>query len=96
MKAKVPLYETLNIQLRGFDYAILESYQKLVNTIATNMDINVEDSWATPAQHLQISTYKPNSDIVDSKYLLKNYERTVQITDISGLQVGKYKKERFC
>lgn len=87
MKPKIPLYDILNIQMRGYDYAILESYQKLVHRIATNMDINVDDAWATPAQHLQIVTYKPNTEIVDSKYSLKNYERTVQVTDISGPQV---------
>lgn len=87
MKSKIPLHDTLNIQMRGFDYSILESYQKLVNRIATNMDINVEDGWATPAQQLQITTYRPNSEIVESKYSLNNYERTVQITDISGPQV---------
>lgn len=87
MKSKIPIYDTLNIQMRGYDYSVLESYQKLVCRIATNMDINVEDAWAIPAQHLQIVTYKPNSEIVDSKYLLKNYERTVQITDINGPQV---------
>lgn len=87
MKSKVPLYDTLNIQLRGYDFAILESYQKLVHNIAKNMDVNVEDGWATPAQDLQISTYKPNSEIVASQYQLKRYERTVQVTDISALQV---------
>lgn len=89
MKSKVPLHDTIDIQMRGFDYTILESYQKLLHRIANNMDINVEDAWAIPAQHLQIATYKPNSEILDSRYLLKNYERIVQITDISGPQVGK-------
>lgn len=88
MKSKVPLHDAINIQMRGFDYPILENYQKLVHRIANNMDINVEDAWATPAQHLNISTYKPNSEIVESKYSLKNYERTVQVTDISGPQVS--------
>lgn len=87
MKSKVPLYDTLNIQMRGFDFAVLENYQKIVDNVARNMDINVEDAWATPAQELQITTYKRNSEIVDSKYLLKNYERTVQVTDISAMQV---------
>lgn len=87
MKSKVPLYDTLNVQLRGYDYPVLESYQKFLHTMAKNMDIDVEDCWATPAQELQISTYKPQSEIVANTYLLKKYERTVQITDISAFQV---------
>lgn len=87
MKPKVPLYDTLNIQLRGYDFPVLESYQKLLHNIARNMDVNVEDAWAIPAQDLQVSNYKPNSEIVATQYFLKKYERTVQVTDISALQV---------
>lgn len=87
MKSKLPLYDTLNIQMRGYDFPVLESYQKLVHNIAKNMDVEVEDAWATPAQHLQVSSFKPNSEIVANQYLLKKYERTVQVTDISALQV---------
>lgn len=94
MKSKVPLYDTLNIQMRGFDFAVLENYQKIVDNLAKNMDINVEDAWATPAQDLQVVTYKRDSEIVDTKYLLKNYERTVQVTDITAMQVRGYSS--FC
>lgn len=87
MRSKVPLHDKLNIQMRGYDFAVLENYQKLVHNLASNMDIEVEDAWGTPAQELQIITYKPNSEVVDSKYLLKNYERTVQVTDISAMEV---------
>ncbi|CAH0560482.1 unnamed protein product [Brassicogethes aeneus] len=87
MKSKVPLYDTLNIELRGYDYPILESYQKYLNKLITNMDITVEDAWATPAQDLQLTTYKPNSELVNTQYKLRKYHRTLQITDISSLQL---------
>lgn len=87
MKSKVPLYDTLNIELRGHDYPVLESYQKYLHNIISDMDINVEDCWALPAQDMQITTYKPNSEIVNAQYKLKVYHRTVQITDISSVQV---------
>lgn len=88
MKSKVPLYDTLNIQLRGHDFAVLENFQKFVHSIAKNADVDVEDCWGVPAQDIQVSTYKPNSEIVTNQYLLRNYERTVQITDVSAQQVG--------
>lgn len=87
MKPKIPLYDTLNIQLRGYDYPVLENFQKLVNKIVKAMEINVEDSWAVPAHSLQVITYKPKTDVINSQYKLKLFERTVQITDISSPQV---------
>lgn len=87
MKSKVPLYDTVNIQLRGHDFAVLESFQKFVHNIVKNADVDVEDCWGVPAQDIQVTMYKPNSEIVTSQYLLKNYERTVQITDVSAQQV---------
>ncbi|KAH1021161.1 hypothetical protein HUJ04_010709 [Dendroctonus ponderosae] len=63
MRPKVSLYDTLNIQLRGYDYPVLESYQKYIHNIIKNMNVNVEDAWAIPAQDFQISTYKPLSEV---------------------------------
>lgn len=51
------------------------------------MEINVEDSWAVPHQEIQVSTLKPKSEVVNAQYILKTYERTVQITDITSTQV---------
>ncbi|KAJ8938731.1 hypothetical protein NQ318_005586 [Aromia moschata] len=87
LKSKVPLYDTLNIQLKGYDYPVLESYQKFVHNLLRNMDVNVEECWAVPAQHMQMSLYKPKSEIVSAQHLLRIYERTVQITDVSTLQL---------
>lgn len=96
MKPKVPLYDTLNIQLRGYDFPVLESYQKYLHTIIKNLDINVEDAWACPAQELQISTYKPKSEIVNTQYKLLMYSRTVQITDVSSTQVNQVNIKICC
>lgn len=78
------MYDTLNIQLRGYDYAILESYQKFIHNLLKNMDINVEDAWATPHQDIQVTVLKPNTETVNTQYNLKLYDRTVQITDVSN------------
>ncbi|XP_065340963.1 large ribosomal subunit protein mL48 [Cloeon dipterum] len=82
MKSKVPLYDTLNIQMKGYDYPLLESYQKFVHTIASNMDIDVEECWATPPQNFKINTFKPNSTVLDKEFKLSLYERNVQIVDM--------------
>ncbi|KAJ3658183.1 hypothetical protein Zmor_009939 [Zophobas morio] len=87
MKSKVPMYDTLNIQLRGHDYPILENYQKFVHNLMKNMEVNVEDAWGTPHQEIQITTLKAKSEIVTAQYNLKTYERTVQITDVVSTQL---------
>lgn len=87
MKSKIPLYDTLNIKLRGYDFSVLEEYQKLVHSLVKNMDINMEETWPVPAQKWDITTYKSNSELIASQYQLQLYQRVVQITDITSLQV---------
>jgi len=43
LKPDIPEYEEVNIQIKGYDFAVLESFQKLVHSIAENMDIEVSD-----------------------------------------------------
>ncbi|CAG9823122.1 unnamed protein product [Phaedon cochleariae] len=87
MKSKIPLHDLINIQLKGYDYPVLENYQKFLHHLLKNMEVNVEECWAAPAQHMQISAYKPKSEIVNAQYNLMIYERTLQITDISSFQL---------
>lgn len=42
MKPKVPLSPVVNVQIKGYVYPILENYQRLIDTIATNMDIDID------------------------------------------------------
>lgn len=44
LKPKIPEFEAVNIQIKGYDYAILESYQSLVHRIAKALEIEVEDA----------------------------------------------------
>ncbi|XP_022235533.1 uncharacterized protein LOC106475790 isoform X1 [Limulus polyphemus] len=43
LKPSVPLYEVLNVQVKGHDFAVLEQFAKYVHNIALKMDIEVED-----------------------------------------------------
>lgn len=43
MKPKYPQYETINIQVKGYDYSILENYQKFVHNMAESMDLDICD-----------------------------------------------------
>jgi len=44
-KSKIPLYNTLNIQLKGYDFPVLESYQGFVHHIAEVMGVEVADGY---------------------------------------------------
>ncbi|KAK5644238.1 hypothetical protein RI129_008083 [Pyrocoelia pectoralis] len=87
-KPKIPAYDVINVKLHGYDYCILESYQKWLHNVMKNMNLDVENGWAVPAQHLQINTYKPNTDIVNSQFDLRVYERTLQINTVTSLQLS--------
>lgn len=43
MKPKYPVYETINIQIKGYDFSILESYQKFIHRMADSMDLDIAD-----------------------------------------------------
>lgn len=81
----MPIYDTLNIQITGYDYPILENFQKFIHDTCTTMDVNmVEDSWALPPKHEKITKLKPGTAIVDANYELKTYKRVVQIVDVKA------------
>lgn len=87
MVSKIPLYDQLNIVFRGYDYPVLENYQKFVHKLLKNMDVEVEDCWGLPAQQMQVTKLKPRSDIVESQFHLKLYQRVIQIVDVKSTVV---------
>jgi large subunit ribosomal protein L48 len=36
LKPDIPEYEEINVQIKGYDFAVLESFQKFVHTTAEN------------------------------------------------------------
>lgn len=44
LKPKYPLYPQLNVQIRGYDFPILECYQSWIHKVAEAMDFDV-DEW---------------------------------------------------
>ncbi|EEB15844.1 mitochondrial 50S ribosomal protein 48, putative [Pediculus humanus corporis] len=80
-KTKTPEYDEINVQIKGFDFAVLEKFQSLIHRIAKQMSIDVTASWAFPYQHLKVQTFYENSSQIKTEYKLKLYERNVQIID---------------
>ncbi|XP_055837983.1 39S ribosomal protein L48, mitochondrial [Episyrphus balteatus] len=82
LKPKYPQYESLNVSIKGYDYPILESYQRFLHSLAEYLDLDVSDCYALPPQQSKIQRYRPNSTIIDSEYKLTMYERNLQINDV--------------
>ncbi|CAG9785703.1 unnamed protein product [Diatraea saccharalis] len=88
MEPDEPVYDCLNLQLKGYDFPVLEAYQSQIHRYAEIMGIQVEECWATPAKQLKIQRFKPGSTVVDAEYLLDVYERNVQVTDVPAWALG--------
>jgi large subunit ribosomal protein L48 len=86
MKPQYPTYDVINVKMSGFDFPILESYQRFVHRIAKAMNLDVSECWAHPPKKEAIVRYKPNSAVVDSDYKLTTYERYLQVSDIQTPQ----------
>lgn len=84
MKPKYPEYSALNFQIKGYDFPVLESYQKYLHRVAEYIDCEVEDSWALPPKVLKIQRFKPQGSVVDSEYTLQVYERTLQLCNLDA------------
>ncbi|CAL1293258.1 unnamed protein product [Larinioides sclopetarius] len=81
-KPQVPVYGLLNIQIRAYDYTVLEHYAKHVHKIALNMDFEVKDAWATPHQSWKVTNHEPGTKKVSTEYHLNKYERNIQIANL--------------
>lgn len=89
-KSKIPLHPTLNIQIKGYSYPILENYQAFVHKVTVAMDIDFDNSWAYPHQALHVNKYKYGTTVVDTEYDLNIYERNMLISDLSSTKFSVF------
>ncbi|KAJ0175577.1 hypothetical protein K1T71_008736 [Dendrolimus kikuchii] len=84
MEPDEPVYDCLNLQIKGYDYALLEACQSQIHRYAEVMGLQVDEGWATPAQQLKVQRFKPGGTVIDAEYNLNVYERNVQVSDVPG------------
>jgi len=87
---QVPTYEPLNVSMKGFDFTVLEHYGKWVHNTALNMDIDVEDGWATPCKKLKVQGLRPGTSKVETEYMLNLYERNIKVSDLPSTLAGTF------
>ncbi|XP_018018993.1 probable 28S ribosomal protein S10, mitochondrial [Hyalella azteca] len=78
-------YPLVNIQVKGYDHSVLQSYQSWVTRIAERLNLVVSNAWATPCKKLQITRFEPKSTKVEDTFKLNIYERTVQVSEMPSL-----------
>lgn len=78
----VPEFESIHINMKGFDYPVLESYAKYVHKCMNTLFQLESDAWPSPAKSTQVKTFHPNSTAVNDTYDLLKYERTVVVEDV--------------
>ncbi|XP_028174417.1 uncharacterized protein LOC114363024 [Ostrinia furnacalis] len=88
MEPDEPVYDCLNLQLKGYDFALLEACQSQIHRYAEVMGLTVDECWATPAQQLKVQRFKPKGTAVDAEYHLNIYERNVQVSDVPAWALG--------
>ena len=84
LKPQIPYYSLLNIQIRGFDFVVLESYAKYLHQLSNKLGVNVVKFWASPQTSLKYELLKPESEVTESQFVLNVYERNLQIENISA------------
>ncbi|KAM8715277.1 hypothetical protein ACLKA7_002345 [Drosophila subpalustris] len=84
LKPKFPQYDCLNVQLKGYDYPILESYQRFLHSVAEYLDLDVSDCYALPPQQTQVQRLRPNSTVIEADYKLTTYERNLQLNNVDA------------
>eukprot|EP00088_Acartia_fossae_P055409 TRINITY_DN6427_c0_g1_i1.p1 TRINITY_DN6427_c0_g1~~TRINITY_DN6427_c0_g1_i1.p1 ORF type:complete len:225 (-),score=45.74 TRINITY_DN6427_c0_g1_i1:512-1186(-) len=82
---QVPCYPPINIQMKSYNFHLLESYQSFVHNLAENMGITVSEAWATPAVTSKITNFKEGSTLVATDFTLNLYERNVQVSNLRSI-----------
>lgn len=78
LKPKVGYYDLLNVQLKGYDFVVLEKYQSYVHRTMKKLGFQVTNSWATPCQEFQYEILGRNTTAVETTDKIKIYERNIQ------------------
>lgn len=81
LKPKVGYYELLNLQLKGYDFVVLEKYQSYLHKTMKKMEFNVVKTWSVPHQELEIENLVHRTSAIENSYRIKIYERNLQMKD---------------
>ncbi|CAG0890030.1 unnamed protein product [Cyprideis torosa] len=85
---KAPVYPPLNLQLRGYDFAVLENYQSYIQRLLKFAGVHVVKSWAIPATTCVASALDPITGQPTTSYDLILYQRDLNMINVTGAQAA--------
>ena len=88
LRPKVPYYEYYNIQIKGYDFATVESFAKLVNRLCKDVGLSLNNYWAVPSVVLKYETYADESSHIENTEEIKIHTRTVQVKNMTTTQLA--------
>lgn len=72
-------YKLLDLQIKGYDYVVLEKYQSYLHKTMKKMDFEVVKAWSVPHQELQFENLGDKTSAIENTYKIKIYERNLQM-----------------
>lgn len=82
---EIPVYPPINIQIKGYNFDVLESFQSWIHNMSENMGITVSESWATPGKSYEMTTYLEGGTMAKSSFNVNMYERNVQVSEMRSV-----------
>lgn len=55
-EAPFPAYAELNINLKGYDFTVLETYHNFIARLCKALEVDVKDIYAMPARNYKVHT----------------------------------------
>ena len=83
-EAAFPNYELLNINVKGYDYSVLDTYYRYIERLCVSLKIDVVEAYAMPCRTYKIKTYQPFSATLDKEFKLNHYHRVVRISNLKS------------
>lgn len=80
-RALVGFYELVNLQIKGYDFVVLEKYQSYLHKTMRKMDFNVVQAWSAPHRELVVENLADKSTAIEHSHKLKIYERNIQMKE---------------
>lgn len=79
---KIGKHETINLMMFAYDHIVLQEYQGWIHNKLLKMNLVVQESFGTPSADYEITKIKKDSNIIEEKYNLKKYQRSVTISEL--------------
>lgn len=88
LKPSIPYYEYYNFQLKGYDFAVLEQFARLIQRLCVDAGVKLESFWPVPARLIKLETYAIDSSFVETTEEVKIHQRTVQVKHLTTTQLS--------